>query len=81
MDLLQVPIIDKYIKYYTIVFPIMVADMGQKEPGKMMTCENGERVLSKYRCLFEFDKYSMQKGCSDMTHLQDCGMIQFYSSE
>ena len=52
--------------------------MGQNDPSKMMVCENGEQVLSKYRCLFEFDKYNRQNGCRDMTHLKDCGMFQFY---
>ena len=47
--------------------------MGQREPGAMMTCENGERTLSKNRCLFEFDQYHRPIGCRDMTHLRDCG--------
>ena len=50
--------------------------MGMAETSeRIMTCENGERVPSKVRCLFEFDKYNLQKGCRDMTHLKDCGQI------
>ena len=51
----------------------MVVDLGHPEPGRMMTCGNGQRVPSSHRCLFEFDQYDQQIGCRDMTHIQGCG--------
>ncbi len=41
--------------------------------GSEMTCKNNQKVSSKYRCIFEFDEYGIQRGCKDMSHLDGCG--------
>ncbi len=43
------------------------------EAGSEMSCDNSQRAPAKYKCIFEYDEYGIQKGCRDMSHLQGCG--------
>ncbi|XP_071963860.1 uncharacterized protein [Antedon mediterranea] len=37
-----------------------------------MTCKNNECSPKRYRCIFDPDEYHIQKGCRDVSHLEDC---------
>ena len=36
-------------------------------------CHIHKDVLSKYQCLLEFDKYGVQQGCRNGSHVHGCG--------
>ncbi|XP_071948833.1 uncharacterized protein [Antedon mediterranea] len=41
-------------------------------PADTMVCKNKECSPKRFRCLYDLDEYHIQKGCRDMSHLEQC---------
>ncbi|KAG9511198.1 hypothetical protein GZH46_00237, partial [Fragariocoptes setiger] len=39
-------------------------------------CKSGQMIDNRYRCIYEYDRYTYQIGCRDVTHLIDCHQFE-----
>lgn len=44
----------------------------EPEKQEYFRCKSGHLIDNKFRCIYEYDQYSYQIGCRDVTHLIDC---------
>ena len=40
-------------------------------------CRSGRTIPVSMRCILDYDVYDDEKGCRDLSHLDDCGRLDF----